>query len=202
MKKVIVIVLFQLAVSAGYAQTDTVAVFAKSYVSEGNKEYGKAIEAMGSIYSANSYIINLRLGWLWYLNGDYVKAQLYYKNAITLDSKSIEARLGYAFPSAALENWNEVISVYNEILNIDPENSFVNYKMAYIFYYIKKDYAGSLAYVNVVTKYFPFDYESNLLTAQIHLSLGNIKEAKEAVQKALEYNPSSKEALKVNEALK
>jgi len=202
MKKYLMIILLQSMVAVGYAQTDTVMVFSKSYTAEGNKEYAKAIELMNSIYSQNSYPVNLRLGWLWYLKADYAKAQVYYKTAMTIEPKSIEARLGYAYPVSAMENWTEVINVYNEILGIDPDNSFINYKQAYIYYYIRKDYKTALSFVSKVTKLFPFDFDANYLTAQIQLSLGNIKEAKSAAQLALEYNPQSKDALKLFESLK
>ena len=196
------ILLLQSVVAAGFSQTDTIMVFSKSYTAEGNKEYSKAIELMNSMYSQNSYSINLRLGWLWYLKGDYAKAQVYYKTAIAIEPKSIEARLGYAFPVSAMENWLEVVNVYNEILIIDPNNSLINYKQAYIFFYIRKDYKAALTFISKVTKLYPFDFDANYLTAQIQLSLGNIKEARNAAQSALEYNPQSKEALKLFESLK
>ncbi len=202
MKKIMLLLMLQTIVSTMYAQTDTISVFSKSYISEGNKEYTKAIEALSAVYAPGSYTINLRLGWLWYLKGDYIKSQMYYKNAIAIEPKSVEARLGYAFPASALENWSDVITIYNEILAIDPENSFVNYKQAYIYYYIKKEYKPALNYVDKVTRHFPFDFDANYLTAQIHLSMGNIVESKAAIRKALYYNPSSKEALKLYESLK
>ncbi|MFN0189935.1 MAG: tetratricopeptide repeat protein [Bacteroidia bacterium] len=202
MKKIMMILILQTAVLIGQAQTDSVAVFSKSYTAEGNKDYAKAIELLNGIYNQNSYPVNLRMGWLWYLKGDYAKSQVYYKTAIAIEPKSIEARLGYAFPTSVLENWAEVINIYNEILSIDPENSFVNYKQAYISYYIMKDYKKALTFVNKVTRLFPFDFDANYLTAQIQLSMGNIKEAKSAIQYALQYNPQSKEAQKLYESLR
>ena len=202
MKKIKLIFLMQLIVAAGFAQKDTVAVFYNSYVAEGSKDYVKAIELMNGMYNQNSYSMNLRLGWLWYLKGDFMKSQSYYKTAIMNEAKSVEARLGYAFPTSLLENWSEVSNIYNEILVIDPENATVNYKQAYIAFYIKKDYKGALSFVSKVTRLYPFDFDANYLTAQIHLSLGNIKEAKVFILHALEYNPQSKEAQKVFEILK
>lgn len=201
-KKIALFIILQSVAVAGFAQVDTVAAFSKSYSYEGSKDYSKAIESLSGIYNVNAYSLNLRLGWLWYLKGDYAKSQIHYKNAITSEPKSIEARLGYVYPVAAMENWNEVVTTYNEILTIDPENSIANYRLASIFHYIKKDYMSALSYVNRVRKYYPFDFDANYLAGLIQLSLGNIVEAKLATQRALQYNPQSKEALRLMESLK
>lgn len=201
-RKLLWLVIFQLSALSGFSQTDTVAIFSKSYNYESNKDYVKAIESMMSVYNANAYPVNLRLGWLWYLKGDYAKSQIYYKNAIATEPKSVEARLGYVYPAAALENWTDVAATYKEILTIDPENSIANYRMAYISHYITKDNNAAAAYVGKVLKYYPFDFDANYLSAAIQISLGNIREASNAAMKALQYNPQSKEAQKLFEGLK
>lgn len=203
MKRILLVLaamqLLSLSVSA---QTDTVAAFSKSYNFESNKDYTKAIESMMTVYSANAYPVNLRLGWLWYLKGDYAKSQIYYKNAIATEPKSVEARLGYVYPAAALENWTDVAAAYKEILAIDPENSVANYRMAYIMHYINKDNNAAANYIAKVLKYYPFDFDANYLSAAIQTSLGNIREARNSAMKALQYNPQSKEALRLFEGLK
>lgn len=201
-RRMLWIAMFQLIVFSGFAQTDTVAAFSRSYSYESNKDYTKAIEAIMSVYNANAYPVNLRLGWLWYLKGDYAKSQIYYKNAVVTEPKSIEARLGYVYPAAALENWTDVAAAYKEILTIDPENSVANYRMAYIAHYITRDNNAAVAYIGKVLKYYPFDFDANYLSAVIQTSLGNIREARNAAMKALQYNPQSKEALKLFEGLK
>ncbi|MFN8155108.1 MAG: hypothetical protein U0Y08_12520 [Bacteroidia bacterium] len=201
-RKLLWLIIFQLSAFSGFSQTDTVAIFSKSYNHEANKDYVKAIEALMTVYNANAYPVNLRLGWLWYLKGDYAKSQIYYKNAITVEPKSVEARLGYVYPAAALENWTDVAATYKEILTIDPENSIANYRMAYILHYINKDNATAMVYINKVLKYYPFDFDANFLAATIQTSLGNIREARNAAMRALQYNPQSKEALRLFEGLK
>lgn len=201
-RKLILFMFLQLLMTEGYSQTDTVSVFSRSYVYESNKDYSKAIEALMAVYSNGNYTVNLRLGWLWYLKGDYAKSQMYYKNAIAAETKSIEARLGYVYPAAALENWTDVSGVYKEILNIDPGNVVANYRLAYISHYITRDNVSALNYVGRVLKFYPFDFDANYLLAAIQTSLGNIREAKLAAQRALQYNPQSKEAQKLYDGLK
>lgn len=201
-RRMLLILVFQLTVFCGFAQTDTVAAFSRSYSYESNKDYPKAIESLMGIYNGNAYPVNLRLGWLWYLKGDYAKSQMYYKNAIAAEPKSVEARLGYVYPAAALENWTDVSATYKEILGIDPENSIANYRLAYIAHYITKDNTAAAVYIGKVLKYYPFDFDANYLSALIQTSLGNIREARNAAMRALQYNPQSKEALKLFEGLK
>lgn len=174
--------------------------FSKSYTYEASKEYTKAISSLTSVYDANSYTINLRLGWLNYLAGEYIKSMSYYKKASLVETKSIESRLGCVYPASALGNWDEVIKIYSEILTIDPQNSSVNYRMAYI-YYVRKDYEKAVNYLSKVLALYPFDYDSNYLLGQIYVIQGKIIEAKTHLKKALEYNPTSSDVKNLMEKL-
>lgn len=193
--------LFQLLSLTVLAQNGTTEAFSKSYHFENNKQYLKAITALEGVYAANSYPLNLRLGWLHYLKGDYVVAQSFYKKAIGIKPHSIEARLGYVYPTAAMENWNDVVSTYEEILEIDPNHSVVNFRMATIFFY-RKEYEKAKGFAQKVLILYPFDFDTNYLLAQIELSLGNIIEAKAALKNCLQYNPSSMEVQNIWAQLK
>lgn len=183
-----------LAISAiGISQTNINDAFNKSYTYENDKDYTNAISTINGVYDASSYIMNLRLGWLNYLAGEYAKSQSYYKKAIALESKSVEARLGYVYPASAIENWDDVIKTYNDILTIDPNNSVVNYRLAYIYNY-RKEYEKAVSYAQKVVQLYPFDYDANFLLGQAYISLGKIKEAKIHLSRALNYNPDSTEA--------
>ncbi|PHS65834.1 MAG: hypothetical protein COB12_06305 [Flavobacterium sp.] len=183
-----------------FGQNSISEAFSKSYQSEYNKEYKNAISEIDHIYSSDSYEINLRLGWLYYSNGDHVKSKNYYANAIKIEPKSIEAKLGIAYTIGALENWDELIILYNDILQIDPYNYTVNLRMATIYYY-RKDFTKAASYGEKISKLYPFDYSYNLILGKINLSLGNIIHAKEHLNSALLYNPSSLEVLELLKAL-
>jgi tetratricopeptide (TPR) repeat protein len=202
MKKIVLSAVLAFSTIIIFAQDNTISAFSKSYGYEISKEYSKAIHELDVVYVNDSYTINLRLGWLHYLNGDYIKSQTYYNKAIVLKPTSIEARLGYAYPAAALKNWNDVVANYEEILKINPNHSQTNYKLAYIYHYIKKDNATALTYLTKVLELYPFDIDANYLMAKTQLNMGNIKEAKAAIIIALQYNSSSKEALKIYETVK
>lgn len=181
------------------AEDDKVlSAFSASYLGESNKEYLAAIIALENVYDANSYAMNVRLGWLEYLKKDYAKSQSYYKKAIALEPKSIEARFGLVNPIAALQQWDDLLKNYKEILDIDPNNTVVNYRVALMYYY-RKNYDDADKYIQKVLVEYPFDFDSNALLGAISVAQGKIIEAKKYYKLALTYNPQSKE---VAEALK
>ncbi|MBC7382489.1 MAG: hypothetical protein H7296_05760 [Bacteroidia bacterium] len=165
--------------------------FSKSYSFEYETQYSKAINVLLEL-NMESYQIDLRLGWLNYLNKDYTKSESYYRKAVALEPGSIEARFGLVLPLASLGNWNNVLATYLEVLKQDANNSIANYRVATI-YYNRKDYNNSALYINRVLKLYPFDYDGNLLNGKILIAQGKNIDAKKYLNKALEYNPLSEE---------
>lgn len=202
MKKSIttIILIMAIAMFAKAQDEKTIAALSTSYQDETNKEYAASIAALENVYDANSYLLNLRLGWLYYLKKEYAKSQEYYKKAIALEPKSIEARLGYVSPTSALEKWDDVLKTYKDILVIDPNNSLVNYRVGYI-YYFRKNFVEAEKYLVAILKLYPFDYDTNALLGANYLAQGKIKEAKKYYSIALAYNPNSKEILEVTKKL-
>ena len=190
--KSIIILSFILSSWTLSAQQTSEAAFSKSYSFEYETQYAKAITALTDLH-LDSYQINLRLGWLYYLSKDYVKSEQYYRKAVTAEPSSIEARFGLVLPLSTLGNWNSVLLVYLEIVKLDPNNSIANYRIGSI-YFARKDYVNSKLYVSKVLKLYPFDYDSNLLSGKILIAQAKNIEAKKYITKALEYNPQSEEA--------
>jgi tetratricopeptide (TPR) repeat protein len=176
------------------AQTDKIAAaFSTSYDKETKKDYTSAVSAIQEVYDAKSYEINLRLGWLQYEAAQYKESMASYKLAMDLMPYSIEAKLGYAYPAAALGNMDVVIAEYNEILTIDPQNSTANYRMGYIYYY-KKDYANAFKYFEKVVNLYPFNYDGLLMYAWTNYQMGKTREAKVLFEKVLWLSPNDKSA--------
>jgi len=171
------------------AQEDITAAFSKSYVNETNKQYQKAINNLKP-FDTGAYVVNLRLGWLYYLKGEYNKSKIYYTKAITNSNKSIEARFGLIYPISAMKNWDEVLNVYKDILQIDPNNTVALYRLAYI-NYTRKNWAASELLLHKLLSLYPFDYDANLLLGSVLIKNGTITEAKKILQTALIYNPQS-----------
>ncbi|RMG71335.1 MAG: tetratricopeptide repeat protein [Bacteroidetes bacterium] len=179
---------------AGQMDTAQVSAYARSYQFEQYEEYQKAIDAIKPYYSANDYAANLRLGWLTYMTGDYSRSINYYQQAMKLAPGAIEPRMGYVYPAAALENWEDVIAQYEAVLKISPQHTVANYRLASI-YYARKEYKKAETYARKVVTLYPFDHDSVLLLAWINVSLGNLQEAKEGFFRALLFNPSDTSAL-------
>jgi tetratricopeptide (TPR) repeat protein len=168
--------------------------FSESYILETKGDYNKSAEAIKKVYSADSYEVNLRLGWLYYLSKNYKESANYYNKAILLLPLSIEAKLGYAYPAYALGNIEGVIKMYKEILKIDPVNYYGNYRLGAL-YYERKDYQNAHTHFEKIINLYPFDYDAIIMSAWTYYRLGNFREAKVLFNKALLNRPDDSSAL-------
>ena len=167
--------------------------FITSYEKEAEEAFDEAVAALTGVYQAQSYELNLRLGWLHYLQGDYFKSKEYYARAMAILPYSVEAKLGYVLPLAALGNQDEVIQTYEAVLKIDPKNSQANYWLGASLY-LRGQYDLAYQHTELVVNMYPFDYDSVVLLAWIHLAMGNSSKAKALFQKALLNQPNSTSA--------
>ena len=179
-----------------YAQTATEQqnAFASSYAHERDQEYAKAVADLTAVYDVTSYEMNVRLGWLNFNAGDYPKASEYYKKAIELMPYSVEAKLGYGLPLSALGNWNEFEILMKEILKTDPQNTLANYKLG-LLYYNRAEYELAKKYVEKVVNLYPFDYDSVVLLAWVHLKMEDYRKAKVLFNKSLLIYPHNESAI-------
>ena len=168
--------------------------FEKSYLYEYTGDYSKAIDRLKAVYSEESYEINLRLGWLTYMAGFFTESTAYYQKAMELKPVSIEAKFGYVYPASALGNWEQVKKQYNDILQIDAQNTIANYRMGSIFYG-NEDYTTALKYFEKIVNLYPFDYDGLLMYAWTNLNLGKFREAEVLFNKVLMNQPNDESAL-------
>lgn len=199
MKKLKIILLLLISINAFSQQTavELQSAFVKSYQAETNGNYTNAIQSLKTIYQANNYSINLRLGWLHYSAGLFTESATYYQKSIALMPYSIEAKFGLILPLKALGNWTAVKGQYEEILKVDAKNSTANYNIG-LLYYGQKNHKTALGYFEKVTNLYPFNFDSTLMLAWSNLQLGNYREAKILFNQALLIQPentSAKEGL-------
>lgn len=168
--------------------------FKESYEFEKNQQYSNAINVLKNVYADNVYEINLRLGWLYYLNKQYDESVYYYQKAIDLIPNCIEAKFGIAYPYSAQEKWDKVAEQHASILTIDPQNTLANYRLG-IYYYYKADYTNSYKLFEKVVNLYPFDYSSVLMFAWTSFQLGKSREAELLFNKVLLMSPDDKSAL-------
>ncbi len=174
--------------------------FRKSYAYEASKQYANAISELLSL-RMDTYAVNLRLGWLYYINGDYKNSLFYYSRSIQSRPTSIEARFGYVLPAAKLKAWDKVAAQYEAILKQDPNNSKANYYRGLMYYNIG-EYAKAAPYFDRIEALYPFDYDIVILSAWNSYYLKKIEKAKQLFNQALIIQPSSESAMQGIKACK
>jgi len=176
------------------AQSAVINAFKKSYVLEKKGEFKKAASELKNVYDANSYEINLRLGWLNYQAGVFTESVAHYQKAVNLMPYSEEAKFGLIYPKAATGKWDEVVSLYKKILENNANNTTANYRLGLI-YYGRKDYPKAYKHFKKVVNLYPFGYDGLLMLAWTNFQQGKMREAKVLFNKVLMYSPSDKSAL-------
>jgi tetratricopeptide (TPR) repeat protein len=189
-----VIILF-LATANIHAQTQSEleTAFSESYVAENNGKYSQAVIVLTKVYKTDSYEINLRLGWLNYLAGQYTESITYYNNCIKLKPLSIEAQFGLTYPASAVGNWDQVANAYKEVLKIDHQNYTANLKLGQI-YQNRTEYDKAEPLFKVVLNQYPFTYDVLIHTAWNNYYLGKTREAAVLFNKVMLLSPNDKSA--------
>ncbi len=108
--------------------------YKRSYNYEAIVDYDNAIKALALVLDEypTGYTVNLRLGWLHYLNQQYANSIRYYQQAMKAIPFSTEAKLGYSLPLLAQEKYSDVESVMNKIISVDFYNYPANLRLAFV----------------------------------------------------------------------
>jgi tetratricopeptide (TPR) repeat protein len=194
----IYLILFLAAISAGsingQADTKVLAAFADSYKSELNGNYVLSVSEIKSVYQADNYSMNARLGWLLFLAKQYTESVNYYDKAIKLKPYGIEARFGMIKALNALESWDKVKEQYEAILKIDSQNTTSLYWLG-VLLYNRKDYDSAGKNFEKIVNLYPMDYGSIIMLAWTRLYQGKKSDAKVLFNQALLLSPNDSSAL-------
>jgi len=196
LKKSFVIFIFLFFVNGVFSQVSQdvlLAAFSKSYAAEKNGDFTASMEPLKKIYDESSYELNLRLGWLNYNAGLFDEAIIFYGRGQKLKPYSEEARFGLILPLAALGKWNDVIKIYDAILETSPNNSVALYRLGLV-YYGRKDYNKANTLFKKVVDLYPFGYDGLLMLGWTSYFLGNTSQAKVLFNKVNLFNPGDKSA--------
>jgi tetratricopeptide (TPR) repeat protein len=127
------VVIFVLTITgftgAAFGQDAVLDAFATSYKYEKAQNYPDAIKAI-VILKDQDYLVNLRLGWLYYLSGNYANSRQRYQMAIAAAPKAIEPRLGHMLPLLAQARYAEVETVARQVLTMDAGNYYASLRLA------------------------------------------------------------------------
>jgi tetratricopeptide (TPR) repeat protein len=183
-----------ISIQSAHAQDILTEAFRESYSLEKSQNFNGAIDRLKSVYQSNSYELNLRLGWLHFQSSKLDQSLEYYTKAVDLKPYAIEPKLGLVLPLSVLGKWEEILEIYHQILQADPQNSLINYRVGLI-YYNKGEFAKADPFLEKVVNLYPFDYDGLLLLGWNKLSLQKTREAKVLFQKVLLNNPGDESAL-------
>ncbi|MDF1876331.1 hypothetical protein JHD47_00690 [Sulfurimonas sp. SAG-AH-194-L11] len=104
----------------------------KSYLSSYNYEqmgkYSEAIKVLAPLHLKypKGYTLNLRFGWLFFLDKKYNDAQKHYKIAALSKPYAIEPRLGLIRVDLATASYTKAEQVAQELLKVDYYNYYAN----------------------------------------------------------------------------
>ncbi|MFL5752623.1 MAG: tetratricopeptide repeat protein [Bacteroidia bacterium] len=193
-KKSIAAILILLSMNMRSQNKTLMNAFSQSYDYEAIQKYDAAISSLNAVYSASSYELNLRLGWLYYQAAKNKESVSYYQKAVALMPAATEPLWALINPYTKLESWHEIEKIYHAILKLDPKNSSANYNLGMIYYY-RKDYINAKKHFDVSLNLNPFGYTNMLMSAWTNYFLGNKNEALTLFNKVLLYSPNDKSAL-------
>jgi tetratricopeptide (TPR) repeat protein len=180
-----------IAVLAGNAQgADAVLdAFAKSYAYEKTQNYEDAIKAIVAMTNQD-YLVNLRLGWLYYLSGNYANSRQHYQTAIAAAPKAIEPRLGYMLPLLAQTRYAEVEAAAKQVLTMDSANYYASLRLA-----VAQRLLGKLSQAEEVCtgmlELYPTDVSFLTELGLVHVGQKNVAAAERVFRQILTLDPEN-----------
>lgn len=132
MKKKILIIALLFVINIVFAEDLTFDeirnAYSDSYKHEAKEKYEKAINDLKDVYSSyqNTYTINYRLGWLYYLNGNYANSLEHLQEALTISVYSVEVLNTINLVYVIQEKWEKVEEQSAKIIKIDYYNFYAN----------------------------------------------------------------------------
>ena len=128
MKRILLIISLSVVFSYGL---NVKSAYLKSYDYAKMCDCDDAIKVLIPIYKKypNQYTINLRLGWLFFLDKKYKNAIKHYKKALIAIPSSVEANLGLLKSYLKLGKLDSAIKVGGVILKKDLYNYYGNYNL-------------------------------------------------------------------------
>ena len=108
---------------------DVQSAYKKSYDYEIMEKYDKAINVLGEVYRnyPDTYTVNYRLGWLYYLNKKYTNALENLQKALNVFPSSVEVLNTIDLVYAAQEEWSKLEGNAMRVIQIDYYNNYANY---------------------------------------------------------------------------
>ncbi len=190
---VILAVVLVLLPVAGFAEDS---FWSESYRQEAMGKYDAAMDSINTWmkkHPKHEFGI-MRRGWLNYLQGKYSDSIKDYQHAISINDKSLEARLGMMLPLMAQNKWREAAVYGHQILDVAPWNYYAHVRLLRCEEALEQ-WSALAEHGNKVFLRYPSDATIIVYLARAHDKLGNVKAAVKAYEDVLERVPGHVEAL-------
>jgi tetratricopeptide (TPR) repeat protein len=128
MQKVIIFLLVSISIIFASSDEYIKEQYLKSYNYEQMQRYNEAIKVLAPLYKQypKTYILNLRIGWLYYLNKNYNSAIYYYEKASKINEYSLDSRLGLIRIYLDTYSFHKAEFGAYQLLKIDYYNYYAN----------------------------------------------------------------------------
>jgi len=114
---------------AQMTQKELEEAYSNSFKFETTQKYDKAISALSRVIKdyPTGYTVNYRLGWLYYLSGNYANAIKNLETALIAAAYSLEVMNTINLVHVAQADWDKVEVQSSKVMKIDFYNYYANY---------------------------------------------------------------------------
>ena len=173
-------------------------IYQKSYDLEAKQRYQDAISVLYPIVKAyaSSYTVNYRLGWLYYLKGNFTNSKSHYQKALLVYPRSVEVLNSMTLIAVVQENWVEAEVSAKRVLEIDFYNHYAN---LYLIQSLKAQGKFSLAQSQALKmlQLFPANAEFMFQLGEAYFLDKNFQKAAYYLESAWVLNPYHTKTLKL-----
>lgn len=176
-------------------EPDIAAAYQRSFDNERAENYQDAIRALAPVYEAypNAYTVNLRMAWLFYLNGNFSNAVAHYEVATRAAPLALEPKLGKMLPLLAQGRWAEAEAVAYQVVSVDHYNYYGNLRLA-VALRMQSKLEASYQITWKMASAYPTDLLYLVELAQVNDARGDEEEARRLFGEILILDPENQVA--------
>jgi tetratricopeptide (TPR) repeat protein len=118
---------------AAAQEPDIMDAYYRSYDYERTEDYMNAVRALAPVFDRypEGYTVNLRMGWLYYLNGNYANSLVHYGAAQRVAPYALEPKVGSLLPLLAQEKYAAAESMAYQVVSVDYYNYYGNLRLGF-----------------------------------------------------------------------
>ena len=198
---ILLMVLVQYVLSISYE--DIKSAYHRSFNYEKVQDYDNAIKSLMPVYKSYpfGYTVNLRLGWLYYLKGNFSNAVYHYETSLKALPGSIEPLLGLSLVYLAQKRYSDAERVCYQIIKTDPFNYYGNLRLAYALVGNRKLKQAEKVLMKMLTLY-PSDPLLLSKLGEVRYLLGDLRSAGDILSDVLILDPENQTAREILSRIK